>query len=268
MGFLKIGKSVVSTLNLAETTTPQAAPGVGKVYTKADNLLYFQDGGGDENVLGESSYGEFKVVDNANPTTINAAGEWHALQNDVIVGALKGFTYTAGTTNTITSVANAGGGDILVTTGSAHSISVGDIITQNGNADAAYNGIFEVLTTPAADTYTVTAVYTATDTGFVQRGSTLTVSGGNGGAAYKGTWASSGISATINHVFDFAPVVNTTVAAAAKARRKFSNTDFGSFSGTELPTLAAGDKITFVIQNVGASGDMTIRTLDLNLHRL
>jgi len=33
---------------LAETTTPTAEDSVGKVYTKSDNKLYFQDGAGSE----------------------------------------------------------------------------------------------------------------------------------------------------------------------------------------------------------------------------
>jgi len=36
---------------LAETTTPTAVDGVGKIYTKADNKLYFQDGAGTEHEI-------------------------------------------------------------------------------------------------------------------------------------------------------------------------------------------------------------------------
>ena len=38
-------------LTIAETTTPTAVPDNGKVYTKADNLLYFQDGAGVEHTV-------------------------------------------------------------------------------------------------------------------------------------------------------------------------------------------------------------------------
>lgn len=35
-------------LTMAETTTPTATTDYGKIYTKNDNKLYFQDGGGTE----------------------------------------------------------------------------------------------------------------------------------------------------------------------------------------------------------------------------
>lgn len=41
----------LNVLALGETTTPTAIPSVGKIYTKADNLLYFQDGAGTEHAV-------------------------------------------------------------------------------------------------------------------------------------------------------------------------------------------------------------------------
>ena len=38
-------------LALLETTTPTALADHGKIYTKADNKLYFQDGGGTEHEI-------------------------------------------------------------------------------------------------------------------------------------------------------------------------------------------------------------------------
>jgi len=38
-------------LLLPETTTPTAVPDNGKIYTKADNKLYFQDGSGVEHTV-------------------------------------------------------------------------------------------------------------------------------------------------------------------------------------------------------------------------
>lgn len=36
---------------LKETVTPTAAPDYGKIYTKSDNKLYFQDGNGVEHEI-------------------------------------------------------------------------------------------------------------------------------------------------------------------------------------------------------------------------
>ena len=214
----------------------------------------------------DTYYAEMAIIDNASATVINGNEQWQALTTYVVTGMVDGFTYDAGSTGVIASIADATGGDILVTD-EAHGLSAGNIITINGCTDSAYNGIFEVLTVPSVDTFTVNAVYTATDTGFWQRGSSLICGVGSAGT-YRGQWASSGISSVNAHIFDFAPCVNTTISTKAKARRKFSNDDYGSFSGCALMTVAEGDVITFIVQNVGATGNVTMRTLDLNLVKI
>jgi hypothetical protein len=253
---------------MKEITTPTAIASYGSIYTKADNLIYFQDGGGTEHeiTISDVNYGEMKIAENTTATEIREDAEWQALTANVVTGLVNNFTYDAGLLGVVASIADAGGGDITVTD-VAHGLSAGNIITMNGHTDAAYNGIFEVKTVPTLDTFTITAVYTATDTGYWQKGASLTV--GSGGAGiYKGTWSSTGIAATNGHVFDFGPVVNTTVDTGAIARRTFSNADYGSFSGTGLVTLAEGDVISFVARNNSASGNITIRAFDLNLHRI
>ena len=45
------GVKVTGAMALTETTTPTATADVGKVYTKSDNKLYFQDGGGTEHEI-------------------------------------------------------------------------------------------------------------------------------------------------------------------------------------------------------------------------
>jgi len=212
----------------------------------------------------DSNYGEMYIVDNVNAITINASDEWHAVDGLLIEGLVQGFTFEAGSSGVIASIADAGGGDITVTD-VAHGLSVGDYITQNGCTDSAYNGLFKVLTVPSSSTYTITATYTADDSGYWQKGSNLVC---DVAGIYQGSWTAAGISETNAHIFDFAPAVNTTVSSKAKSRRKFSNADYGAFSGGGLLQFAVGDKITFAVQNVGAVGDVTIRTLDLSIHRL
>jgi hypothetical protein len=218
-----------------------------------------------KNITGITAYGEFKIAENTNATVIRGTNQWQAITTNVVTGLLSVFSYDSGGIGTVSSIADVGGGIVSVTAGAAHGLAPDDIITINGTTN--YNEIYKVLSTPSADVFTVTSAYVSDQSGFWQQGSTLTVlSGGEG--VYKGTWASSGISEINAHVFDFTPVVNTVIATAATARRKFSVADFGSFSGTELVNLSVGDKITFAVRNITATNDVTIRTLDLNLHRM
>jgi len=83
----------------------------------------------------------------------------------IIQVAINGALGGVGSAGLIASIADAGGGDITVTD-FAHGLTAGDSIIISGCADEAYNGTFEVESVPSADTFTVTATYTATDTGY------------------------------------------------------------------------------------------------------
>lgn len=78
---------------------------------------------------------------------------------------VKGNVYvfdTADATGAYTLVADNGGGTILVTTGAPHNLVAGQVITLSAGA---YDGDYHVLTVPSTTTFTVTAVFTATDAG-------------------------------------------------------------------------------------------------------
>lgn len=49
--FLEAAFAEVGVATLKETTTPVAATNYGKIYTKVDNKLYFQDGTGTEHEI-------------------------------------------------------------------------------------------------------------------------------------------------------------------------------------------------------------------------
>lgn len=105
---------------------------------------------------------------------INITAQYHGVYLTASGTTLDGFTYKAGTSGTINSVADNGGvvaGTILITTAANHNLAVGDYVCQNGfTTRTTYRGKYKVLTTPIATTYTVTRAFeVATDTGFFQR---------------------------------------------------------------------------------------------------
>ena len=212
-----------------------------------------------------SHYGEVYTVDNVNATTIDAQDQWHALNNDISEGYTDGFTYQAGISGTMASAATGDSGDTVRFTDVAHGLSVGDYITTVGTTD--YNGILEVVRVNTVDIFSILDTWVSDQSGTWDRGTCLTCDAGAAGF-YRGNWAASGISETINHVFDFAPCKNITISTKAKARRKFSNVDYGCFSGVALMEVSVGDKIFFIVQNTTGTGNVTIRTRDLNLVKI
>jgi len=257
-------------INIAEITTPSAVADYGAFYTKTDNLPYFQDGAGVEKILstGSADYGEMGNVYGSSATeVITTADEWQAMYHANITGSLphlnSGFSFVAGSAGVIASIADAGGGDITVTD-VTHGLLAGDYITINGCTDAAYNGVFEVLTAPTADTYTVTAVYTATDTGTWQMGSYLLCATTG---IYRGNWNAS-FSQSLNNTQTsiITPYINTTQSTKATASRLLTNnTDVGSIGGNGLMSFTASDRIWFAVQTTGAQ-TLTFLVRNMTVH--
>jgi len=67
----------------------------------------------------------------------------------------------------ISSIADDGGGDITVTTGSAHGMSAGDYATITDTDDSNYDDTHVIKTVPTTTTLTVAATFGATATGYI-----------------------------------------------------------------------------------------------------
>jgi hypothetical protein len=63
----------------------------------------------------------------------------------------------------VTAVADAGGGDITVTTSAQHPLYAGDVVTIAGTT--SYDATYTVVSRPTTTTFTVTAAFVATETG-------------------------------------------------------------------------------------------------------
>lgn len=251
--------------------------GRGQFWVRDDtpNVAMFTDDTGTDYELAttaQTNYAEAYDFDNTDAYVVNANNEWHGYHSNGVAGDdLEGWTFDAGgagTSHAINSIADAGGGDITVTTGTAHGLAVGDIVSQTNLTDPAYVGFFEVLTVPTTTTYTVTATFTATDTGTMDQPFNL-VAGAGAAGKYEIHWFASGTSATSNETFDFALYNNDTQVTASETRRKFGTAgDVGSFAGGAVETFADGDKLSFALKNITGSNNITIRYLTVFLTRL
>jgi len=204
---------------------------------------------------------------------INSNAEPHAFHHAMLLpGNLSTWTYDAGgdgTSHAITAIAaGSTGAHILVTTGTAHTLETGAIVSQTNLADAAYVGFFQVTSVPSTTTYEVLATFTATDTGTIDEAATLTA-GITAGGTYLIIWAASIASVGANVVFDFDLHLNAVSIDGARVRRKFNTAgDVGSTGGHGLVSLMDGDKVAFAFQNVTNATNLTIRNFNLSVVRV
>ena len=235
-------------VEIKEITTPAPTSGYGKLYTKTDNVLYFQDGAGNEQIMtaGSSDYGEMGNANNSTATEVLAeADQWYACYHaNINIGLATGWTYQDGFAGEIAST-STGAGSVVTITDVGHGLTAGDYITMNGMSDVSYNGIYEVQTAPTVDTFTITETNTeASETGFWQMGSYLQCATTG---VYRGVWTAdvtqSGNNARTTHI---APFLNITESIKACSHVYLENSnDISQPHGNGLMPFTAGDRIWF-----------------------
>lgn len=215
----------------------------------------------------EIFHAEVHDEDNTDDYVINAITEVHSYHsNGIVAGDLAGWTFDiggGGTSFPIASIADAGGGDITVTTTGTHGLAIGDIISQTNLSDTSYVGIFIILTVPTTTTYTVTAVFTATGTGTMDQASTLDIQDIAIGS-YFISWSASATTANNNDTLEFSICKNDIPVVGTKARNKFgTGADFTVLTGQGLVQLVSGDKLSLGVENLSGSGNTTIRNFSM-----
>ena len=252
-------------LTLKETTTPTADTNYGKIYTKTDNALYFQDGAGTEHeVEFTNGHAEAYTYDNAVATVIETANTPIGLRIST-AGLLNNFTFDAGSTGAITAYADYSGtvaGTVLATD-AGHGLSTDDIITIRGTTD--YNGVFQI-TVVSVDTFYFT------DTWVNDNGASDWDQPGH----VKYTGATTEIFSVVGQV-SVAPsaacsliwrlYVNTTPQNKSTVERKYANNDLTTTSTSCLGSISNGDILWLSVQS-DSTNDITIKHGEFNAHRL
>ena len=221
----------------------------------------------------EIVHAEMHDEDNTDAFVINVVSQVHAYHtNGIVSGDLSaGWTFDAGGAGisvAIASIADGGSGEIAVTTGAAHNLAVGDIVSQTNLTDAAYRGMFIVNTITSSTIYEVTATFTATDTGTMDQASVL-IAGTGAAGVYGIDWWASVTSSTNNETFDYQIFKGAIGITGTKVRRKFGTAaDFGSLSGGGIVVVADGDRISLALTNNDSAGNTTFRNLTFRLERL
>jgi sugar lactone lactonase YvrE len=227
----------------------------------------------EENVSLEILHGEFHQEDNAVAYILSTANQVHSYHSaSLIAGDLEGMLFDSGMNGgaaiPIAAIGDAGGGDILVTTSSPHGLDINSIISQTVLADAAYVGVFKVITVPSPTTYTVTAAFTATGTGTMNEAATLTILNGAAGV-YAIDYSFSANPAVPNDSFDFEIFNDGVKILGTKRTIKFGPAgDFRVIAGSGIDTFLVGAKVSFILENQNTTANLTIEDLSVRLIRL
>jgi len=204
------------------------------------------------------SHGEMFINNSVTATVISAQDETH-LVDGYSVGNLENMTFDAGENGTITAVADAGGGDITVT--ATNTLSNGDNISITGTTN--YDDLYAVSNV-SGSAFDVTVAFVATDTGFYQAGSALTVE--EAGEYLGVVTASTNVTVgTIAITFSF--IVNNTIIVGSTSERDLT-ASFGTISGISVLSLNVGDTICFGLVNIDDTTNLTIRYSNFSLIKL
>ena len=254
-------------VELDEITTPDAVASKAKVYSKTNNRFFFQDGAGVEHELVEVDveHGEFFVKDNATATVMTDANKPVALE----LGAsshLKDFTFQVGSNGVITDTADNSG--TLRITDASHGLTTGDIVTINGLATAAQNGITQItrIEDNTFDCDDITYV-TASETGTWQMGSYLLAPTG-AAADYRVLFISSASSASANKTFKAELVILKTIHDDTVTEQRFSATDITSLDFGGIITVADADRIWVCITGITDGTNITLKHFNLSINRI
>ena len=269
--FTTVNASDVVTLEkeitIKEITTPSPVGSYGKLYTKSDNILYFQDGAGTEHAIVAAGryYGEVYISGSSDATVIETADTPIALRVNILAGNLDGWTFGAGSTAGITAFADYGGtvtGAVLAT--STHGLTTGDIITIRGTTN--YNGIFQITVVDSTHFY-FTAIWVADDGASDYDQPARVIAGVGAAGTYAAIWQMSTASASTQTLI-WKMNINITPCFKSTAERIYTiNNLYNTCSSSCIFTIADGDVIWLSVQADG-TGNITNKHGEYHLLRL
>jgi hypothetical protein len=215
-----------------------------------------------------SSYGGMYAYENASAITIEEANVYHALGvSGILTGLCNGFTFTAGVTGAIASVADYSGtvaGTIKITVTAGHNLTTGDIVTIHGTTN--YNGTYSITTVSATE-FRVTKAYVSTQTGSYTRGTRL-VAGASVVGVYQITMGMTAWSANTGKTFKFEVNLNLTEPDNIVVSRAFATTDYSPMAACGLLELVPGDVLWIALVNQTSGTNITVRHLNLTVARV
>jgi len=212
----------------------------------------------------KTKHGEMYMYENANPTPIDITATYHPLRF-YSVGELHGFTFDAGSTGVVASVATYADGAKIQVTDIAHGLLDGEIVVFVNSTD--YDGAY-IVEEKTDNTFVVTVAYNVDRTFNWYQPSTLKCNAGSGGT-YHIAWTLACDSTSNGKAFKFEPNINIIPVDTAASATLFSNgTDYESIAANGVVSVVAGDYIWMSCQNLTDAADLLTYHANMNLTRI
>jgi hypothetical protein len=201
-------------------------------------------------------------IDEERTITIITKDVWHPAFG-LTEGECSDFIRDEGGIATIISIVQ-NGSDITIETDAPHGFDVGDPTSFVGGT--GYD--IQHMITAVADTthFDVTAAFTGDGTGFAIVGDNLEVPV-DGIYNFNGWFSGNGSVGSAS--FEFTAVIDDQLVNKGKPSRKFANTtDRGNMGGGFYLSLTAGQKLSFVAQNLSNTNNFTSAGTNIRINRI
>ena len=217
------------------------------------------DGG---NLVGQTAYyGEFDLA-GGSEFEIDGANQWHMLSN-FVASDVSGVTIDTGKTGAITAFADAGGGEVTVTS-VAHGLSENDFLSITGTT--SYNDIFGI-TNVTDDTFDITDTFVADDgTGIFHHATHLAIPAAGDGE-YLYAWCANLIAAANNKIYEVTAVLDGVTNGVAR-RLIAVGADVGQIACVGLVAVSGGKEMGLAIRNITDTTNFTIEDATFTAHRI
>ncbi len=274
-------------LVLKETTTPTADTNYGKIYTKSDNELYFQDGAGTEHLLHGDAFSNIwfhNPIHGITPVTVTISTQnaFTKIDSFTVVGKEDDLGHCVGSSanNEIALNADAGG---------EYEVSYHASITATGGADKEMVTCMGIELATALDITNVTddtitpIVITSTAHG-LENGDMVEIVGVLVNTAANGSFIVNsktddtfvivkldGTATTGNGDYDQGtPTGDVTIKYVGNmvVHREVRGATLGAISATGVHDVANSDKLAVYVANLDGITDLTIAAISFDCFRI
>lgn len=267
---------------LKEITTPTAISGYAAIYTKDVNELFFQDGSGAEHLLHGDSFSNLWF----HTSGLNIVKDTVAISTANLFTLIDSFENIGEEDDLANAVSSTASDEITLGTNGAgkYKMTFHTSITSSGASSEMVIAMGITLATPlniTAATNATPIVITSAGHGLVN-GDMITIAGATGNTGANGDWIVSGKTNDDITLIDLAGSnsvgngaynsgsgdIDILYPGNILMHRVVSQTNLGVGGANADKQLNAGDKVSLYVANIGATRDLEIAIVNMEIFRI